>query len=556
MNILLEKINALLARITQADVRTLTNRLKRQHLIGADVGHLSRSTISGILNEVSGLRSLFRGALEDERILILVSRKEFRALLKVFNELFQELGGLRASVNEVILNPAVATKLREEALSEEPKSTAKGGLGGWIAPLSKLWGAPSSETTESKSSMLVPPVGLGLGRNGTVKRGLAPKIAPKLAPAVSASTTTVNVEFSNAGIRRAISTTPEPTATTGNVSDASGEGVAAASRPIGAGRPQLAGIFAGSSGSTKPSSSGSGDQWATVPPTSGTKGDNAGLRPQGPSLRPPVGNIASKMGDNTRRMSRVVDAMVDQQSAIDSDEEEADDFSNSLLQRTLRPRGLSDSSVASHVIAPPGPVNRLLTPAGLALSSPTVANDGSAVGTMATSESGGAGGWLDKEAVWQGIRSGMGRLRLSSAVVSGSGQQANPNDIRARKPVNIPSQSASNTESSTPSSTPTPPHPAPLPVANSPKPMRGSIAHPSLASAMPRRPKTGDGSMSPTARAAVTSAGGIDPRGVSPRTTSPLAGLAAWANPTASLQGRNEENGKRREERLYGKRWE
>ncbi|KAG8833279.1 hypothetical protein FRC17_010993 [Serendipita sp. 399] len=400
---LLDKINALFHRIIQADIRTLTNRLKRQHLAGADVGHLSRTTISTILNEVSSLRNHFRGILEDERAAVVVSRKEFRVLLKTYSDLFQEIGSLRASVNEVVLNPSVGTKLREEALSPEDaqtKAVAKpaGGLGGWIAPISKLWAAPSTDPVEKPGNTGT--AAAALARTGSSRNRLQPpKIAPKLAPAVSASTTTVNVEFTNAGIRRAISTTP-------GQSTSSITSQPISNSPLGPPRPQLKGIFAGTSGpsSVRPMASERAAQTFT---SGGTLRGNPARR-QG--TIPISGESSNTVEDNFRRMSRVVDAMVDQNAV---DDEEEDEFSSDLLQRTLRPRGLSDSSIHSSLIPHGPPVNRLLTPAGLALS-PAVeqANARERAGTL--NAGGGITSWLDRDAVLQSLSRKMQGFRFGT----------------------------------------------------------------------------------------------------------------------------------------------
>src|ERR1700735_1209426 len=76
MSIILDRISALLTRITQADALTLTNRLKRQHLKGADVGHLSRTTVASILNEATQLRAQFRAILEDDKLPVTCTRKD------------------------------------------------------------------------------------------------------------------------------------------------------------------------------------------------------------------------------------------------------------------------------------------------------------------------------------------------------------------------------------------------------------------------------------------------------------------------------------------------
>jgi len=498
MGVLLEKVNSLFNRMAQADVRTLTARLKRQHLSGADVGHLSRATISSILNEVSSLRTHFRQVLDDERTVVIVSRKEFRALLKTMNEVFQEWGGLRASVNEVVLNPAVANRLREEALAaEDSAKVAKstGALGGWIAPLQKLWGSPTPDVQDSRPAPSAAPAVGALGRNATIKRGLQPKIAPKLAPAVSASTTTVNVEFTNSGIRRAISTTPNPLPVVSRTSIPS---------PLGQSqtRPQLAGIFAGSSGSGGPMKSNSGGGDWVVPPSGGAgAGSKTTERPGRMRFnqRPPI-------AESNRRLSRAVDAMVDQHrsSAVDDDDEEEDEFPNNLLRRTLRPRGLSDSSIASHLISQhPAPVNRLLTPAGLALSSPTVAVTGEI--------SSNSGGWLDKDAMWQGIRSGMGRFRFATPLASGASSLTTQSQSKPEVDDGVITPSGGTptaTSSVLPSST--------LPIT----PARSN----------PRRISTrAEGSVSPKSRMAMNGTG----RGASPRTASLLPNLPGWIGPAA-----------------------
>src|SRR5260221_8031693 len=76
MGVILERLVTLFNSLAQADALTLTNRLKRQHLKGADVGHLSRSTVGNILTEVVSLRPHFRFLLEDEKIVTACTRKD------------------------------------------------------------------------------------------------------------------------------------------------------------------------------------------------------------------------------------------------------------------------------------------------------------------------------------------------------------------------------------------------------------------------------------------------------------------------------------------------
>jgi hypothetical protein len=99
MGVILERVVTLFNSLAQADALTLTNRLKRQHLKGADVGHLSRSTVSNILAEVISLRSHFRFLLEDEKIVTACTRKDLRLFFKLIKDAFNELGQLRVAMN-------------------------------------------------------------------------------------------------------------------------------------------------------------------------------------------------------------------------------------------------------------------------------------------------------------------------------------------------------------------------------------------------------------------------------------------------------------------------
>ena len=377
MTNLLDRVSNSLTKLTQTDIRTLTNRLKRQHIVGADVGHISRTSITAIVNEVAALRSQFRSMLEDDKAATSVNRKEFRTLIKLFNEMFAEMGQLRASVNEVVLDPSVGTKLREEALAEGGVDKSKSGgldIQSWIAPLSKLFAGASTQTSPSPQTANGPSVSTkksGLGRvSGTNLASPMPtRLAAKLAPAVSASTTTVNVEFGgNAAVRRAVSTTSEAPipVRTNNTTP----------QPVVV-KKQLFGIFAGAP--KKPAGKLGG--WVVLP--SGA----APTSPIAPSSmgKPPVARPGRRVFNNPRRMSRIVDAVVDadaasivSRSSREEDPEPLEDdgehhhhgrHPTGLLERTLRRRGLSDSSMHSTFLsaARGPPIQRLVTPAGLAL---------------------------------------------------------------------------------------------------------------------------------------------------------------------------------------------
>ncbi|KAF5334399.1 hypothetical protein D9611_013522 [Ephemerocybe angulata] len=95
-----ERATHLLNKMTQADALTLTNRLKRQNLKGADLSHLSRTTVSNIVAEAIELRSQFRVLLEDEKTVVTCTRKDLRVLFKLLKDVFMELGQLRVSLND------------------------------------------------------------------------------------------------------------------------------------------------------------------------------------------------------------------------------------------------------------------------------------------------------------------------------------------------------------------------------------------------------------------------------------------------------------------------
>ncbi|KAG8705135.1 hypothetical protein FRC08_001821, partial [Ceratobasidium sp. 394] len=187
-----EHLAALLSRLQHADVRGLAARLKRQHLVGADLGHLSRSTLRAITNDAKSELGNVRGSLG-----------------RTVRDMLGEIITLRGVVNDVVLDPSAAARVREEAFAGTGMVTEESaGFGGvvergrqrllkgqssamgWIAaPISKLWGSAAEGGQE------------GPGLAGGKKR-----LAPRVAPAIATSTTTVNVEFASTGTRRAVST--------------------------------------------------------------------------------------------------------------------------------------------------------------------------------------------------------------------------------------------------------------------------------------------------------------------------------------------------------------
>ncbi|KAF9444449.1 hypothetical protein P691DRAFT_677569 [Macrolepiota fuliginosa MF-IS2] len=327
---LIERVASLLGRMIQTDPLTMANRLKRQNLKGADVGHLSKTTISNILAEVNSLRQQYRSLLEEDKAALPVTRKDLRGLFKFLRDAFMELGHIRDTLNEIILDPSLASKISEHALHPERKE--KGGdseilanpAQSWITPISRLFSPPRSE---------IPPPSVAQS-NSSRHRNIRP--IPKLGPALAASTTTVKVEFSGVGGRFTTNVTPSsPIARAPPVESTT----ASTLMDIFAGAPQLSN-----------STSTSTDAWVVVPPSSSVRhmpslmqvGIGAEEYPSDDTIIDGTRTI----GRNTAlprpraEIPRAVDAVID-------DRVGAYDQVAPLVQRALRRRVLSDSSLHS-----------------------------------------------------------------------------------------------------------------------------------------------------------------------------------------------------------------
>lgn len=335
LGILLERVQQLFNRVAQADARTLTTRLKRQNILGADIGYLSRSTVDGIIAEVAHLRVVFRAALEDDKFTTICTRHDLRTLLKFLRDIFRELGTLRTTLNDIVLDPSIAPKVREMTLNPKDESSSgekapPSSGGGWMAPISKLFGSAISNGPKS-----------GVSTQG-VNRGRGPvwpssRLTPKLGPATSASPTTVNVEFTGTGAGRAVTNSSAPTA------QEAVQGAIAAPVPSRSTSVNLMGIFAGAPRN---------DSWVVLSPgSSRQQGVNADqLR------RSTFGRVAGRtmaIADPTPNLlPRNVDAVIDPYAS--SEERGGIDPA-----RTLRTRGLSDSSIRAtflqHGEAAPAP---------------------------------------------------------------------------------------------------------------------------------------------------------------------------------------------------------
>lgn len=326
LGILLELAQQLFNRIAQADARTLTTRLKRQNILGGDVGYLSHSTVDGIVAEVANLRVIFRPALEDDKFTTICTRRDLRTLLKLLKDIFREFGTLRTTLNDIVLDPSIAPKVREMTLNpkdESPSGEKAPSLisgGGWMAPLSKLFGGAT--TGDSKRGASSHGVNRGRGPPSAT-----PRPAPKTGPAASASTTTVNVEFTGTGAGRAVTNVSAPIAPEA-VQDPILAPVATRSTSV-----NLMGIFAGAPRN---------DPWVVLQQRSPSRQQvSRGDQLRRETLGRAAGRAMGAADTNTpASLSRNVDAVIDPHTS--SGERGGFD-----LARTLRTRGLSDSSIRS-----------------------------------------------------------------------------------------------------------------------------------------------------------------------------------------------------------------
>ena len=345
MSNLLERTMSLLYRMSQADALTLTNRLKRQHLRGADVKHLSRVTVSNIISELAQLRSQHRMFLEDEKMALLCTRRDLRGLFKLFKDAFDEIGQMRVALNDVILEPSIANRVSEmaldparaEAIERERKSSGSVLGLSWMAPFSKLFGA----TLHDAGSQITTSPSRQINRGRPELRHPRP-VVPKIGPALAATTTTVNVEFSGTGAGRSVTNvfSSSPTAATVIAKD---------QPPDLNSRPQtlptttattssvrsVMGIFAGA-----PHIDDTSDPWVVLPRAprrvrSTYFGSNA---PDSGSTS--LGKAATRKR-HVAHMSRDVDAVLDAEIICRSGMEEED------IDSTFHRRGLSDPSIRS-----------------------------------------------------------------------------------------------------------------------------------------------------------------------------------------------------------------
>uniref|UniRef100_V5EXU3 Uncharacterized protein n=2 Tax=Kalmanozyma brasiliensis (strain GHG001) TaxID=1365824 RepID=V5EXU3_KALBG len=418
LSTLLDYVNRLFTRLSTADVDTLSRRLQRQNLAG-DAGHLAKTTVNSILRDVDGLRDHFRKLIEAEARNnarddnsahskefaqeSLVARKEFFALLKAFRDILCELAKLRLCINDIHLNPGQAAKLLHEHLgantAEDKGLIPIPSAVNWLGKI--LLGGPSivptatspGSSSTSGASLAVPDNTGTTGGKGSrptpgrsVSGNYASRLAPRASPAVVSSTLAVEVKGAHASAA-------EPNASPRGLING---GLRAGPRPQ-PGRSQvsltrmqsrnLSGLFAGS---LAPSPAGLDAARGPSAKLGGGLAQTSLLRPKGDASRTtPAWQ---------RPLSRIVDddeisihrgRAIRQQVFDDSGDEGSDDEMNgsgNLLDRALRPRGLSDSSIRSTFVdladgigagsippalnrIRPAPISRVITPATLSLHS-------------------------------------------------------------------------------------------------------------------------------------------------------------------------------------------
>lgn len=199
-----------------------------------------------------------------------------------------------------------------------------------MAPISKLFGSPGGAARAEA----------GLNKSGNAARRTPgpPRVIPKLGPALAASATTVNVEFSGAGLGRAVTSSTTIVAPTPTRPAVQGNGGETGIPTVAS--PGVMGILAGAPRAPTPGR----EPWVVVPvPKAPRRMPSSAALLSPNSLRPNRGGR-----NNPNRLSRNVDAVIDVETRPHGEgEEDEPDYLGPLLQRTLRRRGLSDSSIHS-----------------------------------------------------------------------------------------------------------------------------------------------------------------------------------------------------------------
>ena len=402
---LIETMGKLLGKLRTADIPTLNKRLKKQHLPG-DVGHLSQSTLRNLHLEVTDLRHLFRGPVD----IGTVSRRELTMLLKLFKDVFNELISLQAIVNDVTVEPSLAKKLQKDAYRDEDDSDLKAskqaqGLAWIAAPITKFFVTSAGETSGLDGHNASPRPGRGLEKSRLQPVPVKP--VPKQQASTSATTTHISVEFGGSGmVRRATPAAPQvveglpplPNGIGNEMQAQQMDGTISGSttgeklrpptlrasetlRPSKsrANRNELLGIFAGAARPVTPTDGG---PWQVL--GNGDAPSTGGSRQIRAVSSQHFGDKTVRQRDvanQRKQLSVTVDAVIDSK-AEQLAPDDASSFQPALLERTLRRRGLSDSSIRSTFVTHANPGDRLVTASSVASGpAPRAIAYGSSFGT-------------------------------------------------------------------------------------------------------------------------------------------------------------------------------
>lgn len=329
----------------------------------------------------------------------LVLRRDFVSLVKLFRDLLFETSRLRSLVNRVQLDPSLAASLRElDALNTIDTTLAKlpaapSAASNLLAPFSRLFASALSAEPEPSASL---PPNLSAPR---------PSVRPivKLTGSSAVTSATVNVEFGSGAVRRAVAFGPGERSGSPEVSGDSprqggSQGSISRKKSELQVRRDLSSIFVGG---LPPPRSPTESSWVVLPP-------NVPRQPAAPS-RNPFGRLISAAYRPAATMSPTTNAVLDSFAHAPQPDQE---YQPTLLERQLRPRGLSDSSIRSTFIAHANPHHRLLSPATLALSSEAETGAVVAARPIPLSRAGG-GGVGDGEG--RGLKDQLAVLSSSSA---------------------------------------------------------------------------------------------------------------------------------------------
>ncbi|BGP29659.1 hypothetical protein JCM10296v2_001398 [Rhodotorula toruloides] len=401
---LIDHVSKLLVRVQAADIATQEKRLRKQQLAG-DVRFLAHANLKDLVNDIDSVRHHFRRVVEQERATqtrqtslaasasataasadtSLVTRRDFVSLVKLLRDLLFEASRLRMLVNRVQLEPGLAEKLKEldvpnafEAV-EPQGANGKGAAAtattaaGLLAPLSRLFGgvvghdeAPSLSHHASTAQFRPPPT--KRGGSGTV----------------STATATVNVEFGGGAVRQAQAAETSTTSpSTAAAATRSGTTRVTGSSHV---RRDLSSIFAGAASTSRATASTatSSDLWWPTPSSASASSFSQIGAPAGrlasaataASSYIPFGRLLSSyrpaMSSTTNAVLDSIPHAPSHPPASATNEEGGFEPPPTLLERQLRPRGLSDSSIRSTFLSYANPHHRLVTATGPALSSEPV----------------------------------------------------------------------------------------------------------------------------------------------------------------------------------------